>query len=127
MREEKHSLVMVLGKGLPGREIGSLRESRHCEGIRSKYELCLVFAVVSVSVTMIESERSCPSPNESKAKLRESCRRDESNIPRGRETRSNGVGYGVRRDGYLVSEQWEKEVGVMGERDGEQVREAVRR
>jgi hypothetical protein len=27
-----YSLVMVLGKGLPGSEIGGLRETRHCEG-----------------------------------------------------------------------------------------------
>lgn len=27
-----YSLVMVLGQGLPGGEIGGLRETRHCEG-----------------------------------------------------------------------------------------------
>jgi hypothetical protein len=28
----RYSLVMVLGEGLPGGEIGGLRETRHCEG-----------------------------------------------------------------------------------------------
>jgi hypothetical protein len=27
-----YSLVVVLGEGLPGGEIGGLRETRHCEG-----------------------------------------------------------------------------------------------
>lgn len=50
---------MVLGEGLPGRKVGSLRESRHCERIGLRCELCEVFSVVSLSGIMVESEWRC--------------------------------------------------------------------
>ena len=61
---------MVLGEGLPGRKVGSLRESRHCESVSSECQVLSLEVRGGIRVCEgAESEWSC-APNESKAELR---------------------------------------------------------
>lgn len=86
---------MVLGEGLPGREIGSLRESRHCQGIRLRCELRRVFEVLSVSAMMVESEWSCPPQRKQSQATRAVGGTKAAYLVQAR-VGSNTVGYGVR-------------------------------